>query len=321
MSRPAYIWNNSTRQADLLGGVSAALAAASLVFADDNATYAAALLATAKQLWAWGVNSEGAYSNYHTSVTSIYPSSDWKDDMAWGAGWLFKATGDASYLTAAHSYWARGGMDVYTCWDSVGGPTAVLMHALAAGGASVPGIDDYTSFLTWSYTRSWLQPDGTWSIVATPKGMAYPSWSQWGNLALSSHAAMTLLVHAKHNTDAAQRQQEVAFARTQVDYILGSTGRSFVVGWGRDPPQFAHHAGASCPDMPAPCDWAAFSSASPNPQVIRGALVAGPGGVAMNSSDPDASYYDKRDDYVTNEVAVSYNGGLAGALAGLCQLL
>ena len=32
----------------------------------------------------------------------------------------------------------------------------------------------------------------------------------------------------------------------QVNYILGSTGRSFVVGYGVNPPTHCHHRGASC---------------------------------------------------------------------------
>ena len=47
---------------------------------------------------------------------------------------------------------------------------------------------------------------------------------------------------------------------------------------------------------------------SPNPQILYGALVGGPG---MNDE-----YQDKRDDYIANEVACDYNAGYQGALAG-----
>ena len=36
------------------------------------------------------------------------------------------------------------------------------------------------------------------------------------------------------------------FRMMQVNYILGSTGRSFVVGYGVNPPTHCHHRGASC---------------------------------------------------------------------------
>ncbi len=54
-------------------------------------------------------------------------------------------------------------------------------------------------------------------------------------------------------------------------------------------------------------------AAGPNPQILYGGLVGGP-----NDND---SYQDKRSDYVGNEVAVDYNAGFTGALAGLIQLL
>ena len=34
------------------------------------------------------------------------------------------------------------------------------------------------------------------------------------------------------------------FAKKQIDYMLGDNGRSYVVGWGHNPPQRPHHRGA-----------------------------------------------------------------------------
>lgn len=123
-----------------------------------------------------------------------------------------------------------------------------------------------------------------------------------------------------------------------------------MVGYGSNPPTRAHHRGASCPDRPARCDYqTAFLSPNSNPQVaadsscmppplnisskhatsqaqnltpsiacppqtLAGALVGGP-------ADTDTSYTDVRSDYRANEVAVDYNAGFTGALAGLVQLL
>lgn len=38
-------------------------------------------------------------------------------------------------------------------------------------------------------------------------------------------------------------------------------------------PLQAHHAAASCPNMPAACDWPNFSSPNANPQVGRAELL------------------------------------------------
>ncbi len=50
-------------------------------------------------------------------------SSSWNgynDELAWGAAWLFKATGDSSYLDLAESFYEEYGLD-YTptqfSWD------------------------------------------------------------------------------------------------------------------------------------------------------------------------------------------------------------
>jgi len=62
-------------------------------------------------------------------------------------------------------------------------------------------------------------------------------------------------------------------ARAQIRYMLGDAGRSYVVGYGKDPPLRAHHRGASC--RPGDCSSVQQGSPDPNPNVISGALVGG----------------------------------------------
>jgi len=99
------------------------------------------------------------------------------------------------------------------------------------------------------------------------------------------------------------------FAQEQIAYILGGNGQSFVVGYGPNWPKQPHHAAASCPDMPAPCDWDQADAPGPNPQILNGALVGGP-------DKPDDKYNDKRSDYTENEVTLDYNAGFQSAVAG-----
>lgn len=100
-------------------------------------------------------------------------------------------------------------------------------------------------------------------------------------------------------------------ARAQLRYALGAPGRSFVVGWGPAPPLRPASPAASCPAAEQPCngsraDSAAFASPNPNPHVLAGALVAGPG-----SGD---AYADERS-AAGARIALEFNGGLSGALA------
>ena len=64
----------------------------------------------------------------------------------------------------------------------------------------------------------------------------------------------------------------------------------------------------SCPNAPANCDWNSKNSPGPNPHVLTGALVGGPG--------QWDDYVDDRNDYVKNEVATDYNSGFQSAIAG-----
>ena len=102
------------------------------------------------------------------------------------------------------------------------------------------------------------------------------------------------------------------FVDTQIGYILGDTGRSYVVGFGENPPVNPHHRASSCPDMPAPCGDNEKNSPNANPQILYGALVGGP--------DQSDDYNDDRDDYICNEVATDYNAGFQSAVAYLSML-
>jgi endoglucanase len=55
-----------------------------------------------------------------------------------------------------------------------------------------------------------------------------------------------------------------------------------------------------------------FDLPDPNPHVLNGALVGGPG--------ENDEYEDKRNDAVRNEVAVDYNAAFQGCLAALQEL-
>ena len=99
----------------------------------------------------------------------------------------------------------------------------------------------------------------------------------------------------------------------QVEYMLGTTGRSFVCGFGTNPPQRPHHRSSSCPDS-GTCDWNDFNNPGANPHVLYGALVGGPHCPQYESSDTKS---DHRDDFVKIEVATDYNAGFQSTVAGL----
>ncbi|KAK3581334.1 hypothetical protein CHS0354_016177 [Potamilus streckersoni] len=105
-------------------------------------------------------------------------------------------------------------------------------------------------------------------------------------------------------------QQYRCWAMSQFHYALGNNpqNRSYVVGFGNNPPQRPHHRSSSCPMIPAPCGWDEQTNTGPNPHVLYGALVGGP--------DQSDVYVDDRKDYVKNEVACDYNAAFQSGIAG-----
>ncbi len=321
--RPASVFDSTMMASDLYCSTSAALSTGYLVYKDSDPGYADKLRTGAKYMYDWCARAQGKYSQYFVEVTkATYPSSSYHDDMALAAGLMFQSTGDSAYLDQALQWWMQGRPEAYPGYDSKWGQAGALMLKIADGGVFVPGIDTYRSFMSDVFFRAWLNADGYQGIIKTPKGMAYPSFNKWGNLAFSSTAASIALSVAKFEKDQAFRERLLTFAREQTDYALGSKTRSYVVCWGTRPPSQPHHAGASCPeDRSLPCGWSQFSSPDPNPNCLSGSLIAGPGGERVNPLDPDNSFVDLRSDYVTNEPALDYAAGFVGALAGLHALL
>ncbi|KAK8632941.1 hypothetical protein V6N13_073319 [Hibiscus sabdariffa] len=109
--RPVSVCNETA--SDLAGEIVAALSAASIVFKQDNG-YSQGLVQTAEMIYE---ATEKADRN-HRAVTyttinacggearEFYDSSGYKDELVWGATWLFFATGNHTYLDYATTNFA-----------------------------------------------------------------------------------------------------------------------------------------------------------------------------------------------------------------------
>ncbi|KAG6418457.1 hypothetical protein SASPL_120661 [Salvia splendens] len=109
----------------------------------------------------------------------------------------------------------------------------------------------------------------------------------------------------------------LGFARSQVDYILGSNPKkmSYMVGYGSNYPRRVHHRGASIapikqtPGCQEGFEWMRKNSDDPN--VLEGAIVGGP--------DQGDQYTDSRDNYQQAEPSTVNNAPLVGVLARLAS--
>ncbi|ESO99345.1 hypothetical protein LOTGIDRAFT_158430 [Lottia gigantea] len=298
-NRPSFKIDASSPGSDVAMETAAAMAAGSIAFQTKDSAYSATLLTHAKQLYTFAKAHPSYYSNSVNAAAAYYKSENITDENSWGAIWLYKATSDKKYLADAEAAHIPGESWGFS-WDEKIFRIILLEYNLKKK-SNDKGV--YLQDIK-ATMKAWM-PGG--SVPYTPKCLAFRL--QWGALRYASNAAFLALVAADLgvNPDIYRK-----WAISQINYALGDTGRSFVIGFGVNPPKNPHHRGSSFPMIPAPCGWEEQQNKGPNPHTLYGALVGGPG-----SSD---DYVDQRNDYIHNEVACDYNAGFQSAVAGLQHL-
>ena len=154
------------------------------------------------------------------------------------------------------------------------------------------------------FLNNWMTGKG---VLYTPKGLAMMPPN--ATLQYTANAAMLALMFGKgHEAQLGYN----CWSLSQLGYMLGSKGQSYIVGYGDSSPQRVPHRAASCiaaSDAPV-CDWSAYQNQGPNPNVLYGALVGGP--------DVQDNYQDSRNWYNhMNKVSLLNNAGFTAAIAGL----
>jgi len=294
MDRPAWKIDSNNPGTDLACETAAALASASILFKDVDSAYSEELLTHARQLFEFGDQYRGVYSDSITGAADFYRSwNGYNDELVWAALWLHKATGESDYLTKAQDWFTEfefeGINEVFSWDDKVAGAKILLAEATGSS-------NDISSVKTLCQTYV--------DYPRSPQGRTH--FMQWGSNRYASNGAFICLKASDITGEDSFRE----YALGQVEYMLGTTGRSFVCGFGTNPPQRPHHRSSSCPDS-GTCDWNDFNNPGANPHVLYGALVGGP---QYESSD---TISDRRDDFVESEVATDYNAGFQSTVAGL----
>ncbi|KAL3861575.1 hypothetical protein ACJMK2_007601 [Sinanodonta woodiana] len=229
--------------------------------------------------------------------TSVSKSNDYVDDLCWAGIWLYQATKEAKYLHDAETHYQPGSAWGLS-WDDKQAGCFALLYKFTHN-------NTYKEDIVQTF-HDWM-PGGT--IPYSPGGLAFRL--QWGALRYAVNMGLIALMAADLGISPKQYR---CWAISQFHYALGSNpqNRSYVVGFGNNPPQRPHHRSSSCPMIPAPCGWDEQTNTGPNPHVLYGALVGGP--------DQNDVYVDDRKDYVKNEVACDYNAAFQSGIAGLLEL-
>lgn len=284
--------------ADIMGETVAAMAAGYAVFKSHDAGFANGLLSDAKQLYNLAKQNPGVANPIIKDLTKFYNSDAWEDEMAHAAAWLAYAVGSsdsayAGYLNEAKGYF-KGGVPWSLSWSEKRPAVAFLLWKLTGDNTYKASIENFM--------KEWLPGGG---IPRTPQGLVWRD--MWGSNRYAANAAMLALMAAKHGIN---KKQYYDFGASQINFMLGDAGRSYVVGFGHNYPKRAHHKAASCPWKPAPCGWDQLHTGAANPHVLEGALVGGPG-------ELNGNFIDDRGKFEFTEVTTDYNAGFTSALAGM----
>ncbi len=308
MQRPAYKIDASSPGSELAAETAAALAAASIIFASDDPTYSATLVAHAEQLYSFADSYRDTYVNAITDAASFYNSfSGYNDELVWGAIWLYKATGNQAYLDKAELYYdnlgneGQSGNKAYKwalAWDDKGIGCYALLAQLTGKTQYKEDIERHLDYWTDGYNGE--------RITYTPGGLAY--LDVWGVIRYAMNTSFVALAYHEEATTSTKSAKYYDFAVDQMTYALGDNPRnsSYVCGFGTNPPVNPHHRTAhGC--------WSNNQNGPPasTRHVLYGALVGGP--------NNDDSYTDDRSNYINNEVATDYNAGFSGVVAKMVE--
>ena len=214
----------------------------------------------------------------------FYASNECRDEQAWAAGWLYKATNNEQYKNDCASKQVQYLGWVHS-WKNVDLGAACVY-------AEITG--------DWSKVNDWI---GQYT-----NSDSYFFLDKWGSARINTSMQMTALVASKHsNADYS------SWCRGQMDYILGNNPANtcFVVGYAGNSAKNPHHRAASGYDSYD--EFKGINTVGANSKTLVGALVGGP-------TDQNGTYVDSINDYVCNEVAIDYNAGLVGAAAGLYEV-
>ncbi|KAK6935440.1 Glycoside hydrolase family 9 [Dillenia turbinata] len=317
--RTLYKINSSSPGSEAAAEAAAALSAASIVFKEVDSNYSAELLTHSRQI------SIEDLIKLLALFTAPTQAIRYQDELLWAAAWLYKASGDSRYMSYAlnNQGWSQAVSEF--SWDNkfAGAQTLLAEEYLASKANLRKYKDDADSFIC-----ALMPGSSSAQIHPTPGGLLYTRDSS--NLQYVTSASMVLFIYSnilnKAGLDSIQcgdvhfsTAQIKAFAKSQVDYILGNNPMkvSYMVGYGSKYPMQLHHRGSSLPSIhvfPAKIecnqgysDW--YSSNQPNPNTHVGAIVGGP-----NSND---QFNDARSDYSHLEPTTYMNAAFVGSVAAL----
>ena len=149
MYRPIFTLNRNAPGTELACETAAALSTCYIIFKDIDRSFANDCLQHARDLYDFGNEVRGSYSDSSPQVQDFYRSwSGYNDELCWGALWLYRATGEARYLQMARDNYANGVSKLFS-WDDKWPGAQVLMAQLTSDAGYVNDVRNYFNMLKY----------------------------------------------------------------------------------------------------------------------------------------------------------------------------
>ncbi|KAK9000420.1 hypothetical protein V6N11_080920 [Hibiscus sabdariffa] len=297
--RTVYAVDAPNPASEVAAETAAALAASSMAFRSVDPGYAETLLRNSDRIFQFADNFRGAYSDNDHIRDGVCPFycdfSGYQDELLWGAAWLRRASQDNSYLNYIENNGKTLGADDNINefgWDNKHAGLNVLVSKEVIEG-NMYNLQSY-KFSADSFMCTLIPDSSSSHIDYTPGGLIYKPGGS--NLQHATTISFLLLVYANYL------------------HHDNPMGLSYMVGYGNRYPQRIHHRGSSLPSVKDHPGFIAckegsiyFNSSNPNPNVLVGAIVGGPG--------EDDVYGDDRADFKKSEPTTYINAPFVGVLA------
>lgn len=224
----------------------AALAATATVFKKVDKKFSNLALKHAKQLYRFSMKYRKTYQYSEDrciqSMGWLYPSKGYEDELVWATIWMHIATGDKEYLKKARDMYKKFVKKHGNGFALTIGEKGPALHTMMMS-IDPKNHAEYQENASWLF-KLYLDLE----VAHTPKGLAYPF--HWGACRVAGNMASLSLIHSKVMRRTAETRKGVDlkyaarlfnYGKFQIDYLLGSSGRSWVTGFGDNYPTTLFH--------------------------------------------------------------------------------
>ena len=283
---------------NVAGSVAAALA---LAAARSQGTGREQLIAAARDWYASGMSADALVPIGDSNVSDYYPDNIFTDDLAFAAIELFHVTGEQQLIAEAGDYLRRGDDNRQLYSGTTPGSVGPIVAAELCGGLGVPraeGPAGQAGCKALEKVASAARERSRQNAFGSP-GIFTFGWAEDNGGSGAAAAA------ARRAGVASDGTRIAAAAR---DYMLGRNpwGRSFVVGTGSNEAKSPHHA-VFLKGRPARLLSGAVVGGPADPGSVRDSGLRLARGPLTRFNSHSAVYEDRRADFVTSEVGLSYS--------------